>query len=93
MLDYCDRDVIQLEKVYDKLQYAENPFIHTGVLHGEIKQTSPINGSYNIKHIKTVTSARGTVKHIMQDVETERMFEMSHTNYLKFLLITNEGKK
>ena len=87
MLEYCDEDVRQLEKVYNELQYLDNPYVHSGVLNGETKQTSPITGTYNIKHVKEVTSNRGTIKHIMQDIETERMFEMSDTNYKKFLEI------
>lgn len=87
MIDYCDQDVIALEEVYNILKYVENPMLHNGVQHGEIKQTSPINGSVDIKHIKKVTTNRGTVKHIMQDKETGRYFEMSDMNYQKFLTI------
>lgn len=87
MLTYCDEDVRQLEKVYNELKYLDNPKLHLGVLNGDTKQTSPVTGSVNIKHIKTVTTNRGTIKHIMQDVDTERFFEMSDTNYKKHLLI------
>lgn len=85
MLEYCDEDVRQLEKVYNELKYADNPRIHAGVLNGEDKQTSPINGSIDIKHLKMVTTNSGTIKHIMRDNDTGRMFEMSNTNYKKFL--------
>lgn len=87
MLEYCDEDVRQLENVYNELKYLDNPKLHLGVLNGETKQTSPITGSVNIKHIKVVTTNRGTIKHIMQDKDTNRYFEMSDTNYKKYLLI------
>lgn len=87
MLTYCDEDVRQLEYVYKELQYLDNPKFHLGVLNGEVKQTSPVTGTYNIKHIKTVTTNRGTIKHIMMDVDTGRYFEMSNTNYEKYLII------
>ncbi len=87
MLDYCDEDVRQLEKVYNELKYLDNPRIHAGVLNGKIKQTSPITGNTNIKEVKIVTTNSGTIKHIMKDLDTNRMFEMSHTNYLKHLEI------
>ncbi len=90
MLDYCDEDVRQLEKVFHELQYVENPVVHAGTLEGQVKQTSPINGSFDIEHVKAVSSSRGTLKHIMKDKETDRMFEMSDTNYKKFLLITED---
>lgn len=87
MLDYCDEDVRQLEKVYNELKYLDNPKLHLGVLNGEVKQTSPITGSVNIKHVKVLTTNRGTIKHIMQDLDTGRYFEMSNMNYNKYLLI------
>lgn len=87
MLDYCDRDVTALEQLYDILKYTENPMLHAGVQKELVKQTSPITGSVNIEHVKKVTTNRGTVKHIMQDKDTKRYFEMSDTNYKKFITI------
>lgn len=87
MLNYCDEDVRQLEVVYNALVSWENPKFHAGVLNGKIKQTSPITGSINIEEVKIVTTNSGTIKHIMRDVDTNRLFEMSHTNYLKYLEI------
>jgi len=84
MLDYCDEDVRQLENVYNEIKFLENPYTHAGVANGKVKQTSPINGSFDIKHVKEVCSNRGTIKHIMKDNESGRFFEMSNTNYLKF---------
>jgi len=46
-----------------------------------------MTGSVNLKHMKMVTTNRGTIKHIMKDLENDRFFEMSHTNYQKWLLI------
>lgn len=90
MLEYCDEDVRQLEKVYNRLKYIENPYFHKGVLDGEIKQTSPITGSVNIELVKTVSSNRGTIKHIMKDLDNNRMFEMSENNYRKYLEINDK---
>lgn len=87
MLDYCDEDVVQLEHVYKELRYLDNPRLHSGVIQGKNKQTSPITGGTNIKWLKSVTTNRGTVKHIMKDLDTNRMFEMSDTNYKKYNLI------
>ena len=87
MVKYCDMDVILLEKVYDKLVSWENPKMHLGVLLGKTKQTSPITGGKNIKLIKSVTSARGTIKHIVKDLDCDRLFEMSDTNFKKYITI------
>lgn len=89
MLDYCDEDVRQLEHVYKVLQGWEQPKFHLGVLKGQTKQTSPISGGVNLEHIKAVTTNRGTIKHIMRDLDNNRLFEMSDTNYKKYLLINN----
>lgn len=91
MLEYCDQDVLQLEQIYLDLVYWDNPKNHVGVLNGEIKQTSPITGKTNIEHVKMLTTNKGTVKHIMKDLDTNRLFEMSDMNYKKFLLINNKG--
>jgi hypothetical protein len=87
MLEYCDEDVRQLEKVYKELRYLDNPRLHQGVIQGKVKQTSPVTGSVNIEHVKRVTTNRGTVKHIMRDKDTQRFFEMSDMNYKKFSTI------
>lgn len=87
MLDYCDEDVRQLEVVYNALVSWDNPKFHAGVLNGKTKQTSPITGSINITHVKEMVTNSGTIKHIMRDLDTDRLFEMSDTNYKKFLEI------
>jgi len=87
MLNYCDEDVRQLEVVYNALVSWENPKFHIGVMNGKTKQTSPITGSVNVEHVKQMITNSGTIKHIMRDLDTDRLFEMSDTNYKKFLEI------
>jgi len=86
MLEYCDEDVRQLEKVYNELQYLDNPRFHVGVLNNEVKYSSPISGNYNLKLVKTITTNNGTLKRIMKDLDNNRIFEMSETNYQKYKL-------
>ena len=87
MLTYCEEDVRQLEIVYNALVSWENPKFHIGVMNGGTKQTSPITGNVNIEQVKQMTTNSGTIKHIMRDLDTDRLFEMSDTNYKKFLEI------
>lgn len=89
MVTYCNMDVELLEKVYNKLVYWENPKYHLGLLNDKDKFSSPISGSYNIKLLKTVTTTGGTIKRVVKDIDNNRIFEMSNTNYLK--LINNEN--
>lgn len=87
MLKYCDMDVILLSKVYNKLVSWEIPKVHVGVLNGETKQTSPVTGGSNLELVKTVTSARGSIKHIIRDMDCNRLFEMNDMNYRKYIEI------
>lgn len=87
MIEYCEKDVVVLEKVYDIIKTYDNPVLHSGVQNGLNKQTSPIDGSIDISHFKKVVTPQGTIKHIMKDNKTGRFFEMSDTNYKKFLTI------
>lgn len=89
MLEYCDEDVRQLEKVYNELKYLDNPKLHVGVIQGKTKQTSPVSGGVNIETVKSVTTNRGTVKYIMKDLDNGRFFEMSESNYKKYKEINN----
>lgn len=89
MIDYCNQDVLLLEKLYNILVFWENPKYHQGVLEGKTKQTSPISGSKNLEKVKKVTTNQGTIKYIMKDLDTNRLFEMSETNYNKYLEINN----
>lgn len=84
MLDYCDEDVRQLEKVYKELAFLTTPMYHQGVQNNNTKLTSPISGGSNLEHVKEVTSNRGTIKHIMKDLDNGRLFEMSDTSYKKY---------
>lgn len=86
MLEYCDEDVRQLEKVYNELQYLDNPRFHAGVLDNQVKYSSPISGGFNLKLVKSVTTNTGTIKRIMKDLDNDRIFEMSNTNYQKYIL-------
>jgi len=83
MVDYCEMDVIVLEKVYNKLISQELPIVHNGVLQGATKNTSPYTGRTNVELVKTTTSTSGTVKRLMKDLDTNKYFEISDTAYKK----------
>lgn len=84
MIKYCNMDVELLEKVYNKLSYWEKPKYHFGVLNNQSKESSPISGGYNIELIKTVTTPSGTIKRIVKDLDTNRLFEMTDSNFKKY---------
>lgn len=88
MIEYCNMDVIQLEKVYKELVTWDKPKQHVGQLVNEDKNSSPYSGSKNLELVKTRTTGAGTIKRIMKDLDTGSTFEMSNASYKKWL----EGK-
>lgn len=87
MISYCNQDVFLLEKIYNKLSKYTLNKNHVGVENGKTKQTNPYNGDTNIELVKTITTKAGTIKRIMKDSDTGKYFNMSNTNYKKFLEI------
>ena len=90
MIDYCEEDVRQLEKVYNHLKQFDKPQQHAGALYEDNKQSSPISGSINLELVKITTTPAGTKKCIMRDLSTNRLFEMSHNNYKKWKETNNK---
>ena len=90
MIDYCEEDVRQLEKVYNHLKQFDKPQQHAGALYEDNKQSSPISGSINLELVKITTTSAGTKKCIMRDLSTNRLFEMSHNNYKKWKETNNK---
>jgi DNA polymerase elongation subunit (family B) len=90
MIEYCEQDVIVLEKVYNKLTKFELPTLHNGVLQETSKLCSPYSGGTNIELVKTTSTKAGTIKHMMICKDSNRYFEMSNTIYNKFKQLKNE---
>jgi DNA polymerase elongation subunit (family B) len=84
MVEYCEMDVVQLEKVYNKLKVFDKSKQHAGVLAGDTKASSPITGSKDLEWVKTITTNAGTKKHIIRDKSVNRLFEMSDVNWKKY---------
>lgn len=84
MIEYCEQDVLVLERVYYKLIEQHLPTIHIGTLHGETKQTSPYTGKTNFEVVKKTTTKAGTIKWLMKDLDAGSFFEMSNSAYKKY---------
>jgi DNA polymerase elongation subunit (family B) len=84
MVTYCEEDVRQLEKVYNTLKRYDKPKQHAGVLNFDEKLSSPFTGTKDLSLVKTITTPAGTIKRIMRDNITDRLFEMANTKYLKW---------
>jgi predicted PolB exonuclease-like 3'-5' exonuclease len=66
MCHYCGKDVVLLEKVWNKLREFVKPKTHAGVVQGRSKWTCAHCGSDHVTKSKTKVTAAGTVQHQMQ---------------------------
>lgn len=87
MTEYCEQDVILLEKIYKKLITQELPHVHNGVLNNLSKETSPYTGNSNLELVKITSTRVGTKKYLMKCLDTNQYFEMSNSTYKKYLEI------
>lgn len=83
MVKYCKKDVILLEKVYNKL----NPYIkaksHVGVSEGKDKCSCPQCGSKKTMGRGITTMVSGTIKQRMQCASCGKYFSLLQTIYNK----------
>lgn len=66
MINYCKKDVILLEKVYNKLKGFTKHKTHIGVLNDGSVIDCPHCGSDNIGHHNQIILASGMIKHSMK---------------------------
>jgi len=69
MIAYCKKDVVLLERVWQKLSAYEEPMTHAGVYKtGDVKKrwTCPHCGSENVYKSKTNVTRKGMAHHQMQ---------------------------
>jgi len=86
MIEYCNKDVVLLEKVYNKLVFHEGPMYHLGVLNGGLKTSSPYSTGGEIQFSHTTTTPTGAIKRVMKDLSTGQLFEWSDATYKKYQL-------
>lgn len=85
MLEYCQKDVVLLEKVWKRLSKTVTPKTHAGVLGGLEKWTNPHTGSTNVRRNKIMVSAGGTIRYQMQDNDTGIYFTIGHAAHEAYL--------
>jgi len=83
MVHYCKRDVLLLEKVYNKLSFYSKPKIHIGILKGKDDCSCPKCGSDSTISNGNRISATGAIKKRMQCSSCGIFFQTSLKAYLK----------
>ena len=85
MVEYCDMDVIVLEKVFEKLQPYTKKKVNYAVLRGGEKFECPECGSYNIRMRKTYTTAAGTIQHYMSCECGNSSYKINNKTFIDWL--------
>lgn len=86
MIEYNKKDVIELEKVWGKMQLAVSHHTHSGALSGGEKWSCPRCESKSVKTSKTKVTAKGAKQYQMQCSKCGGYYSIServHADYLK----------
>ncbi len=83
MHEYCDLDVVLLEKVYAKIMAYIKPNTHAGVIAGGEKYACPSCGHEHPELIKEVVTPAGTKKYHLDCPKCKGDYVVSATNFKK----------
>lgn len=81
MVRYCKKDVLLLQRVYERLASYDTPKTHIGVLEGSPRWTCPYCGSYNVFLSKTKTTAKGIKQRQMKCKDDGRYYTVCDKVY------------
>ena len=85
MVDYCKKDVILLERVYEKLAQYNDPHTHMGVIDGLARWTCPHCGSAKVHKNKTRVSAKGIKTHEMRCTKCTRYYPLAESQFNAYI--------
>lgn len=89
MLEYCKKDVILLQKVWERLSKVVSHKTHVGVLNGGPKWACPHCGSTDVKLSKTRVTAKGAAQYQMVCKECGGYYTVSEIVYSQYLTANN----
>ena len=87
MVEYCENDVVILEKVYQKIKNYTNPRTNHAHLRGVEKFACPDCGTHRVYLNKTRTTASGIVKREMKckNAKCGRNYTISDRAYVQYI--------
>ena len=83
MLEYCDYDVVLLEKVYHGLVRYIKPNTHVGVWAGKKAHSCPQCGAEDVEFVKNNVTIGGIIKRQMSCKTCSSEFLISNSTFLK----------
>jgi DNA polymerase elongation subunit (family B) len=81
MVDYCEKDVVLLEKVFHKLHNYIKPSTHVGAHLHDTKESCPGCGDLKATYVKETRTNAGTASHLLQCGGCGRTYKVSNTVY------------
>ena len=92
MITYCKKDVVLLERVYNRLAAYDLPHTHVGVQNGSARWTCPHCGSKEVRLDKSKPTAKGIIQRQMRCDECHRYYTICDSVY-KDHLADKDGEK
>lgn len=84
MIEYCNRDVIALEDLYNRIQRYTKPVTNMSTLHGGKRWGCPHCGSQDVSYLKPSTTPRGIVQRHMECNTCESHYDISSKTFFAF---------
>lgn len=81
MVEYCKQDVVETEKVYNKLKLYTEHNTHHGVLQGKANTSCPNCASEDLSFIKTQATKIGRLRKLMKCKSCQQKFFLSEREY------------
>lgn len=86
MVEYCDHDVVILEKVYQKMKPYIKHKVNYSVLHGGDKWSCPECQSNKVRLRNTYTTPAGTIQHYMSCNNCNKTsYKINNKTFMDFL--------
>lgn len=85
MVRYCKRDVVLLEKVWNRLKDYCKPATHVGSYLTRTRWSCAYCGSKRVKRNKVVTTAAGLLRHGMLCVKCGKYYSIPNNVYVKYI--------
>lgn len=85
MVHYCQKDVVLLQDIFERMQPYTKPRTHVGVLNRGAKWTCPWTGSNEVVYTKPLVTSAGTVQRQMRSLAADSYYTISNRAYLQFL--------
>jgi len=87
MIDYCKKDVLVLEEVYNTIKNYSTPKVNYAVLRGGDKYECPECSGTHVSVNKTYTTSMGTIKHSMRCLNRKcgTAYNINNKTYMELL--------